>query len=121
MIDPDTQGEAVVYYTDRPNWLIRQGRMGRVTPLSMSGNKDITLDTLIAQADMLHRRTGKPVVIALQVPLDRIKPGRYDMMFRDFTTFTPDNIARFRAATRPVASLRRAQSDEEYDVYAYPR
>lgn len=121
MVDPDTSGEAVVYHTDRPNWLIRQARMDRVTPLSMSGNKDITLDTLLAQAEAIHRRTGSPVVIALQVPLDRIRPGRYDMMFRDYTTFTPDNISRFRAATRPVASLRRAQSDEEYDVYAYPR
>jgi hypothetical protein len=121
MTDPDTMGEAVVYHTDRPYWLIRQGRLGRVTPLLLIGNKDITLDTILAQARSIRARTGKPVVIALQVPLDQVKPGRYDMMFRDYTTFTTDGIARFRAATRPLARLNRAQSDEEYDVYVYPR
>jgi hypothetical protein len=121
MTDPDTMGEAVVYHTNRPYWLIRQGRLGRVTPLLMTGNKDITLDTILSQARSITSRTGKPVVIAFQVPLDRVKPGRYDLMFRDYTTYTNDGIARFRAATRPLARLNRAQSDEEYDVYVYPR
>ncbi|WP_300975144.1 hypothetical protein [Sphingomonas sp. LHG3406-1] len=121
MIDPDTMGESVVYQTGRPFWLIRQDRLGTVTPLASTGNKRLTLDRLLEQADSLYRRTGRPVVIALRLPLDRFETGTYDMMYHDFTVLTPASVARFKAATRPVASLRRAREDEEYDVYAYPR
>jgi hypothetical protein len=120
MVDPDTAGESVVYQTGRPNWLIRQDRLGTVTPLASSGNKMLTLDRLLQQAESLHARTRRPVVIALSLPIDQMQPGRYDMMFRDFTVLTPRSVARFKAATRPIASLRNAQVDEVYDVYAYP-
>jgi hypothetical protein len=121
MIDPDTMGESVVYQTGRAYWLIRQDRLGRITPLTSGGNKLLTLDRLLEQAEALHVRTGRPVVIALLLPLDSMKPGKYDVLFKDYTVLTPASVARFRARTRPIASLRNAQEDENYDVYAYPR
>lgn len=121
MIDPDTMGEAVVYQTGRPYWLIRQDRSGRITPLSLSGNKRLTLDRLLEQAQAVNARTGRPVVIALSLDLQNIRSGTYDMMYRDYTLLTPASVDRFKAATRQVASLRRSGGDEDYDVYLYPR
>jgi hypothetical protein len=121
MVDPDTLGESVVYQTGRPYWLIRQDRLGMVTPLSTTGNKALTLDRLLEQAANLRARTGRPVIIALTLPLNRVREGRYDMMFKDYTLLTPDSVARFQGATRQIASLRNAHEDENYDVYVYPR
>lgn len=121
MIDPDTMGEAVVFQTGRPYWLTRQDRPGTVTPLALSGNKRLTLDRLLEQATAIQARTGRPVVIALALDIDTTPAGAYDMMYHDYTVLAPDAVARFKARTRKLASLRRAWSDENYDVYVYPR
>jgi hypothetical protein len=42
-------------------------------------------------------------------------------MFRDGTILRPEEVRRFWSSTRLVARLRPAASDEEYDVYVYPR
>jgi hypothetical protein len=121
MVEPDTMGESVAYQTGRPNWLIRQDRLGTVTPLANSGNKLLTLDRLADQAAAVHARTDKPVLIAINLPIDRLPPGKYDLMYRDYTILTPDSVARFEARTRRIASLRNSGGDESYDVYVYPR
>jgi hypothetical protein len=121
MIDPDTMGEAVVYQTGRPYWLIRQDRPGLITPLSTTGNKQLTLDRLIEQAEAVRRRTSRPVIIALAVDIERNQQVSVDVMYRDFTILTPDSIARFKASTRKLARLREGGGDEEYDVFVYPR
>lgn len=120
MIDPDSMGESVSFQTGRPFWLIRQDRPGTITPFSKSGNKNLTLDRLLQQAANVHARTGRPVVIALEMPLATTPAGSYDMMYGDYTRITPDSVARFRAATRKIASYRESGSGEDYDVYVYP-
>jgi hypothetical protein len=121
MIDPDTMGESVAFQTGKPFWLIRQHRPGTVVPLLRTGNKDLTLDRLLQQAAELQAQTNKPVVIALALPIDDLPAGSYDQMFRDYTRLTPEGVARFKAATRKVATLREGGGDEQYDVYVYPR
>lgn len=121
MIDPDTMGKSVVYQTGKPYWLTRQNRPATVTPLSLTGNKMLTLDRLVQQADAVNKRTGRPVVIALALDIDRAKSGTWDVMYHDYTVLTPASVARFKTATRKVASLRKGGGDEEYDVYVYPR
>lgn len=121
MFDPDALGESVVYHTGQPYWLLRQGRFGTITPFTMAGNKELSLDDFLATADRLHRSTKRPVIIVLQRDIERTRPGRYDVMYADFTLYTPENIARFLQRTRPVARLDRAYGDENYLVYAYPR
>lgn len=121
MIDPDTMGEAVVYQTGRPYWLTRQDRPATLTPLSLSGNKMLTLDRLLQQANAVNVKTGRPVVIALALDLNRAKSGVWDVMYHDYTVLTPASVTRFKAKTRKIASLRNAGSDEDYDVYLYPR
>ncbi|GAA4004126.1 hypothetical protein GCM10022211_15100 [Sphingomonas humi] len=121
MIDPDTMGEAVVYQTGRPYWLIRQDRPATITPLALSGNKRLTLDRLLQQAEAIRSRTGKPVVIGLALDIDRSRSGSWDVMYHDYTILTPSSVARFKEGTRKIASLRKGGGDEEYDVYVYPR
>lgn len=121
MIDPDTMGESVVFQNGRPYWLTRQDRPATLTPLSLSGNKMLTLDRLLQQADAVSKRTGRPVLIALALDIDRAKAGAWDVMYHDYTVLTPASVLRFKANTRKIASLRNAGSDEEYDVYLYPR
>ena len=121
IIDPDALGESVVYHTNKPFWLLRQGRFGTITPFSIKGNKDLSLDDMLLTARRLHAATGRPVVIALQRDIATTLPGRYDVMYADYTTYTRQNIARFQSDTRPIASLRTAFGDERYDVYVYPR
>ncbi|WP_426266986.1 hypothetical protein [Sphingomonas sp. LHG3443-2] len=120
ILDPDMVGEAVVYYRGvEPLWLLRQTRFGVWAPFSKAGRDRLTLDDILADARLLNRRTGRPVVIALQRRIG--KDGDFQMMFQNRTEITPEGRQRFLAATRPVASLRPAQTDEEYDVYVFPR
>jgi hypothetical protein len=121
MIDPDSMGESVVYQTGQPYWLIRRDRLATLTPFSSAGDKRLTLDRLLQQAEAVKVKTGRPVVIALALDLGKTRSGAYDMMYRDYTLLTPDSVDRFKVATRKVASLRHASGDENYDVYVYPR
>jgi hypothetical protein len=121
MIDPDSMGDAIVYQTGRPYWLTRQNRLGTVTPFDLKADHNLTLDRLVEEAAMVHQKSGKPVLIALALPLNAAPPGTYDVMYHDYTVITPDSVSRFLAATRPIAELRRSRNDENYDVYVYPR
>ncbi|WP_300975143.1 hypothetical protein [Sphingomonas sp. LHG3406-1] len=121
IVDPDMLGEPLVYYRDKPIWLLRQQRFGDFALFSRSGRKVISLDDMLADAAMHHRRTGRPVAIALQLPLDRTEDGVHPVMFQDSTVITAEGRARFLGQTRLVARLRPAQTDEHYDLYVYPR
>ncbi|UUR08190.1 hypothetical protein [Sphingomonas glaciei] len=120
IVDPDMVGEAVVYYRGgKPLWLLRQSRFGSWAPFSKNGRGNLTLDDILADARLLNGRTGRPVAIALQRPIG--EDGDFQMMFQNRTAITPEGRSRFLAATRPLVSLRPAQTDEEYDVYLYTR
>jgi hypothetical protein len=120
IVDPDMVGEAVVYYRGgKPLWLLRQSRFGTWAPFSKNGRGNLTLHDILGDARLLNTRTGRPVVIALQRPIG--EDGDFQVMFQNRTLITPEGRGRFLAATRPLATLRPAQTDEEYDIYLYPR
>jgi hypothetical protein len=119
--DPDVIGETTVYYTGRPYWLMRQGRFGTIVPFTSKALANLTPDDFVTTAERLHGRTGRPVIIALKRDLSKVAMGSQNMMYGNTTTFTPENVARFRASTRQVADLRGAFGDENYTVYRYPR
>lgn len=122
MIDPDTYGEAVVYQTGRPFWLIRQDRPGTLMPLVNSNKPPLTLPHLLAQAEAVRQKTGRPVIIALGLRLDNVQSGTFPMVYASNTTqLTPADVADFKARTRKLAAMSQAQGDETYDVYVYPR
>ena len=74
-----------------------------------------------ADAEKLHRETGRPVVFLSPLELQDKRVQKSRVMFGDATILRPDEVRRFWASTRLVAKLRPSASDEDYDVYVYPR
>jgi hypothetical protein len=122
MGDPDTMLESLPYYVDNPLWMLRQQRFGKVVRLTEYARRQQTLDDVLADADRLHRQTGHPIVFLSHVPLRRDKSERMGVMYDYQTILTPEAVKRFSSSTRHIASLRESRlSDENYDVYVYPR
>ena len=121
MADPDPLLESLAYYSDNPLWFLREQYFGKVVRLSRRGRLDLTLDDILADADRLHRRSGRPIIILTRLRLLEPVHGRHTMMYDSTTTVTPDGLQRFRASTGHLASLRRAVTDETYDVFVYPK
>ena len=121
MGDPDTMLEPLAYYADNPVWFLRQQTFGRVVRLSNNARINLSLTDILADAERLHAATGRPIVIVSHLVLQTKKYSSTRVMFRDATVMRPNEVAKFLASTRHIASLRPSESDEEYDVYVYPR
>lgn len=121
MGDPDTMLEPLPYYVDNPIWFLRQQRFGKVVKLSSKARDLLTLTDILSDMEQLHQRTGRPVVFLSNLKLQDTHEQKFVMMFRDRTLLRPDDVRRFWSKTRLVAKLRPSASDEEYDVYVYPR
>jgi hypothetical protein len=121
MGDPDTNLEPLPYYVDNPIWLLRQARFGHVVPLSTKGRHELSMADVLADAERLHRQTGRPIVFLSHLELQDQREERFPhMIFRDATTLRPEEVRRFLSSTRLIAKLWGSGSDEEYDVYVYP-
>jgi hypothetical protein len=121
MGDPDTMLEPLPYYVDNPLWFLRQQRFGNVVRLTRDARRELTLDDILADAEKLNKATGRPIVILSRLRLRSITKRRQMVLFSQATIVTPDNLRRFRASTRRVASYPQAGTDESYDVFVYPR
>ena len=121
MADPDIMLEAIPYYADNPLYFLRQQRFGRVVVLTNKAKKLITLDDVLADADRLHRQTGRPVIFLSHLPVEPNSSYRRKLMYNYQTIVTPDSAKRLLASTRLIARLRPSGMDENYDVYLYPR
>ena len=122
MAEPDTWGESVAYQLERPVWLLRQKRLGTVSPLIMQGRKFLILDDLLEDAELINRRTGRKVVILLWFREKHWASRQtYDKAFGDYIALSPEATALFHARTRRIAQYRKSLTDEKYDVYVYPR
>jgi len=121
MGDPDTMLEPLPYYAGNPIWFLRQQRFGHVVRLSTKARHELGLVDFLADAQRLHQLTGRPVVFLSQIKLQDRREERIEVMFRVATVLRPNEVRRFWSSTRLVARLRPAASDEDYDVYVYPR
>jgi len=121
MGDPDTMLEPVTYYADNPIWFLRQQRFGNVVQLAKNDRHLLSMSDILADAEKLHRETGRPVVFLSHLELQDKRVQKSRVMFGDATILRPDEVRRFQASTRLVAKLRPSASDEDYDVYVYPR
>jgi hypothetical protein len=120
MADPDQMVEALPYYSANPTYLARERRFGRVVPFSRAADLDLSLGELWRRASLIRACTGRPVVILLKSDLD--VPGRRNGVRTDESyawtfTATEDEIRAFEAGTERLARLRKATSDENYDVF----
>jgi hypothetical protein len=121
MADPDTMVEPLAYYVSNPFWLLRQQRFGRVVPLTSNGRSELSLDEIITDAERLHRQSGRPVVFLSHLELQDVRAERRVSMYSNTTLLTPESVRRLRSSARLLARLRPAMSDEEYEVYLFPR
>ena len=121
MGDPDTMVEPLAYYADNPIWFLRQQEFGRVVRLSNNARINLSLTDILADAQRLHAATGRPIVIVSHLKLQTQRYSSTRVMFRDATIMRPPEVSKFLSETRHLASLRPSESDEEYDVYVYPR
>jgi hypothetical protein len=119
MVDPDTMGESLAYYSDNPIWFLRQQRFGNVTELN-DARRTMTLDDILGDAEQLHQQTGRPIVFLSHAAI-RPDPNPPFVMWHDKTIMTAEGVHRFLSSTRLIARLRPAETDESYDVYIYPR
>lgn len=116
--DPDFMLEPLPYTLDNPTYLMRQGRYGNYGPFTMKARLVMSLDEVLAEARKVAAERKAPVVIMLWHPLDTVtKPVSVQEGYNWKLNIDPAQVARFRAATTQIASLRHAQTDEEYDVY----
>lgn len=119
MADPDLMLEPLPYYVGNPLWFVRQKAFGKIFLRSRDDRRQITLDDMIGDAARLQRQSGRPVLILLHADLQNGRMGSYRSLYRDSTILTPEGEHRFQQATRLIARLRPAITDESYDVYLY--
>ena len=121
MADPDTMLEPLPYYADNPLYFLRRQQFGKVALLSNNARQLLTLDDILGDAERLHLKTGRPIVFLSHLELSPTTNVRRKMMYNDETLVTPEAARRFLLATRIIARLRPSGTDENYDVYVYPR
>lgn len=122
MGDPDTILETLPYYVDNPLWFLRQQRFGKVVRLSENARRELSLDDILADAERLHRQTGRPVVFLSHEKIEPGKDLRTRPMYDDETFGGRESVNRFLSSTRLIAPLRPSWGNgEDYDVYVYPR
>lgn len=116
--NPDVMLEPLPYYAPNPIWLTRERRWGHVVAFTKPALREVTTAELLATARALRARTGRPVVIVSQVPLDPAAPPTvWDHGYTGTFRTTPVEIAAFLHATRRLASFDASVSGEFYDVY----
>lgn len=116
--DPDVMLEPLPYFADNPIYLLREQRFGNVVRFTREARTDLTLGDVLADAQRLGASTGRPVVIVLRLRLRaNAPPVRVRSPYVGSFSTSPEQVRRFLAAARPLATLRGAVMDETYDVY----
>jgi hypothetical protein len=119
MADPDLMLEPLPYYVGNPLWFMREERFGKLFLRTTIGRQQISLDDILADADRLHRASGRPIVILMETDLRNSPPGIYPAMYQNETLITRAGARHFLRSTKLIARLRPAITDERYDVYLY--
>lgn len=116
--NPDVVLEPLSYYANNPTWLTRERRWGHVVAFTRAAVRDLRLGDMLATARGLHARTGRPVVILMQLKLDPREPAAtWRQGYLGTIRTTPAEVRDFLAATRVLSRFGEAVTDEYYDVY----
>ena len=118
MADPDVMVEALPYYTDNPIWMVREHKFGRVARFTRHAQIDLTTGDLLRTAQGLRRMRGKPVLIVIQRHMNPDAPAFTERAgYVGSYSSTPEQVRAFLDATKRIAVLRPARTDEDYAVY----
>ena len=116
--NPDIMLEPLAYYASNPIYLLREQRFGNVVRFTRHARRDLTLNDIQVDATRLAQTTGRPVVIVLR---DRIEENAAGMTspapYVGTFSATAEQARAFHAATRRIARLDEALTDESYDVF----
>lgn len=115
--DADMMLEPLGYYAPNPTYLVRERRWGRTVAYTRAAMRFVSLGEILDTARRLRAATGRPVVIALQQPLEALAPRRSINGYVGGLTTTPVEVRAFRAATHRIAHFGPAVTAETYDVY----
>jgi hypothetical protein len=116
--DPDMMLEPMPYYSGNPIYLMREQRWRNYVHFTTKVRQELNPDDFLADARALRARTGRPVVIVFQHRLDPNRPAyRKESVRLWWFSANPDQVRRFFAGTRRLASFGPAVTDESYDVY----
>jgi hypothetical protein len=117
--DPDYLVEAIPYYLPNPTYLIREHRYGNIVIFTRRATLTLSLSDILANAQDIHRRTGKPVIVLLNDRLDTVTtPQRLKEGYDWILTTTPEEIQTFKQQTRLLSHFGPASGlDETFDAY----
>ena len=101
--------------------LRRRRNMSKGPPMSRRAELLREIAALVAEAKDLHLADTAFLLGVAHLELQTKRYSSTRVMFRDATVMRPAEVAKFLASTRHIARLRPSESDEEYDVYVYPR
>ena len=114
--EPEFMVDALPYYIRNRIYLQRSARFGKVFVWLRHQKLHMSLSEILDAAYRVRQETARPVVLLMQPRLDRPIP---DLQYNYGFSFSCDQpeLDEFHAATRQIAALHRASSDENYDVY----
>jgi hypothetical protein len=122
LAEPEEIAEAIPYYANNDIYLLREAKFGKVAAWSSHTSKlNLTLDDILIAARDLRDKTGRPIVILLEYPVNAIEPQQ----MREFASTAPgmwrfrydgDEAREFLAATRKLPLGPRARL-EDFEVY----
>lgn len=115
---PDVMAEPLAYYLPNPIFLVREQRWGKVVRFTRHARIHNGVGDVLATARAVRARTGRRVVILFGYPLDAANPAStFSDGYVGSFTIRPAEVREFLGATRWLARLTPARSDESYDVY----
>ena len=117
--DPDYLVEAIPYYLTNPTYLMREHRYGDIVIFTRRATLTLSLSDILANAQDIHRSTGKPVIILLNDRLDTVTaPQRLKEGYDWTLTTSPEEIRTFKQQTRLLSHFGPASElDETFDAY----
>ena len=117
--DPDFLVEALPYYLPNPTYLMHEQRYGRIVIFTSHATLKLSLSDILANANAIHARTGKPVIILLKDRLDTVTgPQRLKEGYDWILTTTPEEVQTFKSQTRLLSHFGPVtERDETFDAY----
>lgn len=112
--DPDYMSESLAQYLDNPLYSVREEWFTKALLLRHTPRDQMSLVTILDRARLLRSTRGRPVVILLGARLEDKRVHRFGPYS---TIIDREGAATFAKATRRLARLRPARTDEEYDLF----
>jgi hypothetical protein len=113
--EPDYMLDSLPYYAPNQLYRVRISRFDSVVFWDPGQKMSLSLGDLLADAERVRAESGSPVIILLSHELNA-PSGAVHYIYGYSFDWNATELAQWRRATVPLASLRRSTT-ENYDVY----